>query len=170
MIKLIQGLGVVFLLIYLSACQPKENSKTIVIDNIAINAEGPLYEGANLSQGEVQNALNAFAKENGITVDAVKSVQLKSLTISATDSNSLDAFTSLNLQFASDQTAMVQAAAVNKIEPGTKSINATIASQQEGLLELLKQDKFILVVDATVAKDTSMNINLQGKMEIEIKY
>jgi hypothetical protein len=170
MIKLIQGLGVVFLLIYMSACQPKANSKTIVIDNIAINAEGPLYEGANLSQGEVQNALNAFAKENGITVDAVKSVQLKSLTISATDSNSLDAFTSLNLQFASDQTAMVQAAAVNKIEPGTKSINATIASQQEGLLELLKQDKFILVVDATVAKDTSMNINLQGKMEIEIKY
>jgi hypothetical protein len=170
MIKLIQGLGVVFLLIYMSACQPKTNSKTIVIDNIAINAEGPLYEGANLSQGEVQNALNAFAKENGITVDAVKSVQLKSLTISTTDSNSLDAFTSLNLQFASDQTAMVQAAAVNKIEPGTKSINATIASQQEGLLELLKQDKFILVVDATVAKDTSMNINLQGKMEIEIKY
>ena len=154
----------------MSACQPKENSKTLVIDNVAIKAEGPLYEGANLSQGEVQNALNAFAKENGFTSDAIKSVQLKSLTISANDSSSLDPFTSFNLQFASDQTAMVQAAAINKVAPGTKSINATIASQQEGLLELLKQDKFILVVDASVAKDTSMNINLVGKMEIEIKY
>ena len=170
MIKLIQSIGVVFLLVFMSACQPQERSKTLVIDNIAIKAEGPLYEGANLSQGEVKNTLNAFAKENGITAEAIKSVQLKSLTISAVDSNSLDPFTSFNLQFASDQTAMVQAAAINKVEPGAKSINATIASQQEGLLELLKQDKFILVVDATVAKDTSMNINMIGKMEIEVKY
>jgi hypothetical protein len=170
MIKLIQCFGVVFLLIYVSACQPNAISKIIVLNNIAIKAEGPLYEGANLSQGVVQNAINAFAKENGITADAIKSVQLKSLTISATDSNSLDPFTSFNLQFASDQTAMVQAAAINKVEPGAKTINATIASQQEGLLELLKQDKFILVVDASIAKDTSMNINLIGKMEIEVKY
>lgn len=168
--KLIQYFSIGFLLTCFIACQPKENSKTLVIDQIAITAEGPLYEGANLSQGEVVSTLNAFAKENGFTTDAIKSAHLKSLSISAVDSNTLDPFTSFNLQLASDQAAMIQAGAINKIEPGTKTANGTIATQQEGLLDLLKQEKFILVVDASVAKDTSMNINLKGKIEIEIKY
>lgn len=135
-----------------------------------IKAEGPLYEGANTAQGEILNQLNAFAKDNNIAIGDIKSAQLKSLTISATDSNDLSVYTGFNVQFASDKIDMIQAAAANKIEPGSKSIDCTLASQYEGLLDVLKEEKFVLVTDASVASDTSMNINLIGKMQIEIKY
>ncbi len=161
---------VLFVLIGLVSCSKNERVATIIFDNILINADGPLTEGANTAKGEVLNQLNAFAANNKIKVDDIKSAKLTLLNISAVDSTDLNIYAGFNLQFASEKTDMIQAATINKIQPGTKLLNATLASNSIDLLDLLKQDNFILVADASVAKDTSMNIKLKGKIEVEIKY
>lgn len=163
-------LSLTIILIGIGACSKNEKTATLTFNNIQISAEGPLYEGANTAQGEVLNELNAFAKENGIDINTISSARLKSFSISAYDSNDLSVYTGFNIQLASEKTDMIQAAAINQIEPGAKLANGTLSSEQKGLLDLLKQDKFILVADANVASDTSMNIKLIGKMEVEIKY
>ncbi len=162
--------GIIFMFLFLSACSNKEKTATLVIDNISISAEGPLFEGANTAQGEVPNRINAWAKEHGIELSQITSASLKKVTISVNDTSNLDLFSSINMQFASDQTDMIQAAVINKIQPDSKKIELTLSGEQKDLIKVLKQDKFTIVVDAILNKDYDANINLLGNIEIELKY
>jgi hypothetical protein len=167
--KLSKHLILAFLVLGIAACN-KEKTTTLVIDNIAIGAEGPLFEGANTAQGEVQNQLQNFAKENGIELSAIQSAKLKTLSLSVDDTSDFNLYSSISVQLASDKAEMVEVAAINSIQPGSKKLDLTVATEKNELIETLRQDKFTVVVDAIMTKDSNMNIAMKGRMEIEIKY
>jgi hypothetical protein len=158
-----------FLVLLCTSCT-KEKTETLVIDGIVISAEGPVFEGANTVQGEVTNRLNAFAREKGMDPADFHSAKLKKITLSIDDTADFDLFTSINIQFVSDKTDMVEAALVNKVQPGSRQLEPELSAKQHDLLDLLKQDKFTIVADANISGDSDNDIKFMGKIEIELKY
>lgn len=158
-----------FLLLFCSSCA-KEKTETLVFDNILISAEGPVFEGANTAQGEVMNKLNEFAREKGIDLADLRSAKLKKMTLTTEDSAGFDLFSSINIQLVSDKTDMVEAASVNKVEPGSKQLVPELPSENANLLELLKEEKFTVVADAIITGDSDSDIQFKGIIEIELKY
>jgi hypothetical protein len=153
----------------MQACN-KSNTSVLKIDSIPVSAEGPYFVGPNTFQGEIQNQLEAFAKENGITVDQLKSAKLTQFSLRVSDSLNFDKMSSIKMQMVSEQTDMIEAASANSIEKGKLSINFAVSNAENDYLELLKQNMFTLVVDANMKEDIDNDIAMLANLEFEIKY
>jgi hypothetical protein len=165
----LKNILILFLSIAIASCGKKESS-ILEFNNVKISAEGPLFEGSTTAQGEIETKLKDFAQANGIDEDKIESAKLKSVAVAVKDSTDFNIYSSLTIQFASEKTEMVKAAVINPIPTGSKKLTLTVAGEQDNLIDLLKQDKFTIVADAIVSKDTSMNIEMTGNFAFELTY
>lgn len=152
-----------------SACSKKE-VKTYTIHQATISAEAPLLEGPNTIQGDFDNDLANFAKDNGFVVDDLGAVTIKSIVIKTEDSLNFDNISSLTLQMVSSQSEMMELGVINPIAKGTKEIKLNVAGDPGNILELMKEKKLTLVADANLIKDSNQGIVWNCSLEFDLSY
>ncbi len=147
-----------------------EQKTSLNYNQVVISAEGPLFEGSNTLQGQIESKLSERIKDLQIKTENISSVKLKSITLSVNDTANFDLLTSITIQFASDKSDMVKVALINPVPAGSKTLKLTVANEQENLLDILKQEHFTVVADAIFAKDSDANFNMNGDFEFELTY
>ncbi len=155
--------------LFFSACSSSTETKVFNIQNIQISAEGPLFEGSNTAQLELNNPLQAYLTTEKIDIKNIKSAKLKSIQIDNADSSNFNMFQSLTLQLTSEKTPMLNLGVLNPIPADVKSINLNVANIQEDLVDILKQKSLFVVADALIKADTSANIKMNCNLEFELE-
>jgi len=149
----------------------KNNKKeTLSYKDVQIMAEGPLFEGSNTIQGDLVTQLPALTQKLKIDTEDIVSIRLNSVNLSIDDTSNFNLFSSITLQFASEKTDMIEVALINPVPVDKQTIQLTVASEQENLLDLLKQDKFTIVADAILKEDSDKNINMKAHLDFELTY
>lgn len=148
----------------------KEETASFSVSNVPVGLEGPLFEGANTAQGDVADALAAILKEKGITAEQISSARLTGLNLTVPDSVNFNMYTGITVQLVSDKTDMIKVGVINPVPKDQRSIDLSVAGEQDKMLDLLKQNKFTVVTDVNVAADTSMDVNIQANLKFEIIY
>lgn len=158
-----------FLLILSVACNTQTNKHILTTDSIELLAEGPLFEGSNTVQGELQSPLENLMGSLKLNSDQIKNAKLTVAEIVLPDSMDTGLITSMTLSLASDNTEMIQLGVINPLPAGKTSFKLRVAGEQEKLAELLKQDKIYVVADAILSKDIGASLNMKCKLEFEIE-
>ncbi len=158
-----------FLLILSVACNTETKKHILTTDSIELIAEGPLFEGSNTVQGELQTPLQNLIETLKLNSDQIKNAKLTVAEIVLADSMESGLITSLTLSLASDNTEMIQVGVINPLPAGKTSFKLQVAGKQEKLAELLKQDKVYVVADAMLSKDIEASLELKCKLEFEIE-
>lgn len=153
---------------FLPACQ-KSRTLAFRVENVPILAEGPLFEGANTAQGTYMSTLNDFLAQNGATSRQLHGARLTRATISVPDSLNLDLLNALTLQFAGAQTDMQKMGVLNPVPKGQRRVELQVAQEQSKVADFFRESAFTIVVDADVARDTAMNLELRGDFEFELE-
>jgi hypothetical protein len=146
-------------------------SRTLIfsIENLPIAAEGPLFEGSNTAQGNYEVALEAFLAENGSDLGHLKTIRLKSASLN-TNSNTLnfDLVKAITLQFASDQTEMVEGGVLNPVPAGQQKVALKMPTEPKNLTGFFQQKQFTIVSDLDLKQDQENNLELLGNFEFEV--
>jgi hypothetical protein len=154
----------------ISSCKQAKTSKTLIIENVSLNLEGPLFEGSNTGQSIIEFPLKSFLSENNLKNEDLKEAELTELTIVCNDSTNFNNVQSFTFQFVTDNTAMVKVAFINPIPENANSIQLKIADEQKAIIDLLKQDKFFIVADAIIKTDSETNLELKCNLKFNIKH
>lgn len=165
-------LPLIFTLIFvLVGCGNSESSeKDLLIENIEIMAEGPLFEGSNTGQALIEAPLSDFLNEHKLTNEQLNSAKVSEIVLTTDDSTNFDLFQSITLQIVSDQTDMIKLGLINPIEKNSQSLTLKIAEEQEKLIEVLKQDNVYIIADAILTQDTDSNIKIKCKINFKISH
>jgi hypothetical protein len=151
-----------------SGCS-KSRTLSFSIENLPISAEGPLFEGSNTAQGNYEVALEAFLAENGSDLDQLKSIRLKSASLSTSaDSLNFDQIKAITLQFASDQTEMVDGGVLNPVPAGQQKVALKMPAEPKNLADFFRQKQFTIVSDLDLKQDQESNLGLLGNFEFEV--
>ncbi|MEX0596062.1 MAG: hypothetical protein WD512_06130 [Candidatus Paceibacterota bacterium] len=159
-----------FVFLLISSCQQEHITNELLLNDIEIKLEGPLFEGSNTGQCELESPLAEFIKENKIDIESLKEANLTELTISTDDSSNFNLYQSITIQLVSEKTDMVKVAVINPVPQNTNTIQLKIADEQKGIMELLKQDKVFIIADAILNSDSDMNMNLKCNLKFNIKH
>ena len=159
---------VCFSFLVFASCKDSGKTFTLEISDVKMFAEGPLFEGANTVQGEIDSPLAEFLKTNQLSIEQIAGARLIKATVIAADSSNFNILQSMTLQMATDNTDMIKLAVMNPVPADSKGFDLQTASEQEKFEEVLKQSKLYLVADAIVKQDTSANINFTCKLQFEI--
>jgi len=144
--------------------------KDLLIENIEIMAEGPLFEGSNTGQALIEAPLTNFLNEYKLTNEQLNSAKVSEIVLSTDDSTNFDLFQSITLQIVSDQTDIIKLGLVNQIEKNSQSLTLKIAKEQEKLIEVLKQDNVYIIADAILNQDTDMSLKFKCKINFKISH
>lgn len=152
------------------SCSPKTESLKLELKQLKLFSEGPLFEGANTAQYDLNKPLEEFLKTNNITKDKIHSITLKNAEITAiNDTMNLDLFQSFTLQIVTEKTDMIKLAMKNPVEKGSKQSTLQVAEIQEELMKAFEQDKVTLVLDTNISSDSDVNLELISNLIFEIK-
>lgn len=154
----------------LLACN-KPRTLTFATEEIAITAEGPLYAGTNTAQGEWVSQLDAFLAKNGTIASDVSGARLVGAVLSTSDSSGFDGVNGVSLQLASDLVSMQELAILAPLPAGKRSIELSLAAQQDRILDFLQQPKMTVVADVDLQNDqeTDLTMNAQLTFELNVK-
>jgi len=164
------SLIILFLSFVFLSCNNKTSETVLTIDSLSIFAEGDLYEGSNTAQCEFASPLNAFLKEQSISIKNLESATVSECELSVADSTNLNVYSSISVQLTSEKEGMKNIAVLNPVPQNVNKVSIKTAENQENILELLKQNKIFAVADVNIKKDTAMNIDLKCKMKFKLKY
>jgi hypothetical protein len=159
-----------FVFLLISACQQERVNNELLLNDLEIALEGPLFEGSNTAQCEVESPLAGFIAEHKLDVESLKEAKLTELTITTDDSSNFNLYQSITIQLVSENTDMVKVAVINPVPQNTNSIQLKIADEQKGIIKLLKQDKIYIIADAILNNDSDMNMNLKCNLKFNIKH
>jgi hypothetical protein len=151
----------------LYSCGGPAVKEDMVIRDVVLTAEGPLFEGANTLQGEVAEALQTWLTEKGKTVEDVKQVSVKQVTVYPMPDTLHTAVKSIVVQLAADNENMVKAAVLNPVPEGAASYTLQVAAETD-VLPLLKQKNMVVVADAELAADREQSISMKAELVFEI--
>jgi hypothetical protein len=139
------------------------------IENLSISAEGPLFEGSNTAQGNYEVALEAFLSQNGSDLDQVKAIRLKNANLStAADTLNFDLVKAITLQFASDQTEMIEGGVLNPVPAAQQKVALKMPTEPKNLIDFFRQKQFTIVSDLDLKQDQESNLELLGNFEFEV--
>lgn len=166
------SLPFIFTLIFvLTGCSNNESTeKDLLIENIEIMAEGPLFEGSNTGQALIETPIASFLTEHGLNKEQLNNAKVSEIVLSTDDSTNFDLFQSITLQIVSDQTDMIKLGLINPIEKNSQSLTLKIAEEQEKLIEVLKQDNVYIIADAILNQDTDMGLKFKCKINFKISH
>jgi len=158
------------LMIFLISCAGKKESINYSISNVLIKADGPLFEGSNTAQCEYQVEMEAFLKTQGKNLDQLAGMKLMKADFSMADSSSFDLIKSISLQIASDQAEMKELGGINPIPSGQSLLSINLSQNQGDLSLYFKQKQLSFVLDADLAKDTSMNLVMRADLDFQLTF
>ena len=161
---------ILFLLLGVLISCSKPVEKTVTLDNIELTAEGPLFEGSNTFQATLENPLNAFLKENGITKEDIAEVTVSGCTLSTSDSNFFNIYNSATIQLFSDNSEMQNVAVVNPIPQNQKELTVEVAKEQEGVTEIFNDKNIYVVGDAIIKEDVYDNLSFTATIKLNVKH
>ncbi|MDP2176100.1 MAG: hypothetical protein Q8K70_09360 [Bacteroidota bacterium] len=166
--KIIQLFAFVILLV--SSCKQEQKTSELILENIEITLDGPLFEGSNTAQCLVESPLDNFLVDNKFEKESLKEAILTELIIKTDDTSNFNLYQSITIQFVSENTEMVKVAVINPVPQNTNTITLKIAEEQKDIIELLKQEKIYIVADAILNSDSDMNVNLNCNLKFNIKH
>lgn len=144
-----------------------DQTLTYTLKDVPFSAEGPLFEGPNTMQFELNQSIEDTLKKAGFTAEQLDKVQLKSVSFESLDSVGFGAFNSLAFQLAAENTPMVSAAILNPIPANTKQAELAVSEEAE-LTDFFKQKKIFLVTDANLTKDQEESAQFKANIVFEI--
>lgn len=157
------------LLVFSAACKDQKKLYSFELKDVAMFAEGPLFEGSNTVQAELNSPLEQFLKDHQIGMDQISRITLKKAGIAVGDSSDFNLYQSITLQLASENSDMMQIAVLNPFPKNVQQAELKVAGEQDKLSEILKQKQIFLVGDALIGADTSANIDFKCRLEFEIE-
>ncbi len=89
----------------ISCSSEPNNSKEFTIKT-ALTASGPLFEGSNTFQAEINSNISDFITQNDIMEDQIVDIKLTSATIAPESLDNLNLFQSISLQVFSENFPM----------------------------------------------------------------
>ena len=137
-------------------------------DEIVMTAEGPLYAGTNTAQGEWVSQLDAFLAENGMVASDVSGGHLVGAVLSTCDSSGFDGVNGISLQLASDQVSMQELAVLAPLPAGKRSIELSLATQQDRILDFLQQPQMTVVADVDLQNDQEADLTMNAQLTFEL--
>ncbi len=153
----------------LAACFFTACSDTQIIafktPSITLTASGPLFEGANTAQGEFAPQIEAYLRQQGIDPKRLQKAQLQQVHITLPDSLNSDLLSEITLQLAADQVDMQKVAVLNPVPAGQTQLTLQVAQDQQKIVDLLQQNKILLVADANIKKD--LDADWHGQVVLE---
>lgn len=152
-------------LFILSGCQGS-TSHTYTLENLEFELEGPLFEGPNSGQKEVQVDLAEVLK-NAADVSAIKGARLSSCTIKASDPSVFDKVSSFVLQLTGDDAPMTEIAVLNPVVPGSAQVQLQPSKEAE-VKDFFKQKSFIVLIDAALKQDQDDNLKFTADLTFEL--
>ena len=137
---------------------------TIELNDIALTAEGPYFEGPNSFQATLSNTL----KNNNINPENVDKIVLISAVITLPDSIEDGLIQDFSLQLVSSNSEMKKVAFINPIPVGKKEIELTIAQEQDDIDAIFSKEELISLLDANFSKDLEANLEFKVKLIFNI--
>ena len=154
------------LLLLTAACSTKTETKTFTMDSAEFVFEPPLFPGPNTAQISYNFDLSDATGMQGVTAEDLVSVKLQSASIAQSDSSNLSDISSLVVQFASDNTSMIQAAVKNPVEDST-GVSLNVSSEAD-LAEAFRDGQIYILLDATLETESWEAITLLGNFEFSL--
>ena len=159
-----------FILALVGCSNNDSAEKDLLIENIEIIAEGPLFEGSNTGQAQIEAPLSGFLVEHKLTNEQLTNAKVSEIVLTTDESSNFDLFQSITLQIVSDKTDMIKLGLINPIEKNSKSLTLKLAEEQEKLIEVLKQDNVYIIADAILTQDTDSNLKIKCKINFKISH
>lgn len=157
--------GALSLALLLAACGTAETYKFTYEAEFVL--EGPLFEGPNTGQETVNEALDAWLKENNLLKGQLSNVQLVMAEVSKDPALEAGLVTDAGLTFAADQLDMVTAATLNPF-PTDASSGSMKVSEEAELTPFFEQESFILLLDLGLSEDLYDNYVAKANLEFEV--
>jgi len=159
-------LSIALVIAALSSCKDA-SKKTYSIQDVAIMAEGPLFDGPNTMQA--MHTINLNDIEGGLLPEHIKSVKLTKAEVSTDDSVAFNNIRNFVLQFTAADAQMQKAGVLNPVPKNTASVQISPAAEAE-LKDNFQQSKMYIVLDADLEGDRDENLIYTGNFEFEITY
>ena len=153
------------LFLFLAACNIENEIKVYRIENIDFTLEGPLFEGANSGQYEHVVDLNQLF-DNAQSSGNIKEAKLISCQIVSSDSSDFRNISSFVLQLTAEKADMIEIAVLNPVSGGKV---ANLKSSEKDIGVFFNQNKFILLIDASLKKDQEENLKFKANLVFEVK-
>lgn len=130
--------------------------------------DGPLFEGPNTAQYTLESKWSSFLQDQQITANDVKSVTLKSATVTLDPSFDIALISDLGLTFAADQIEMVQVGGLNPMNSGMNQVELKIGNDIN-ITPFFKQPKFIFLLDAGFTEELYDNYTASARFNFEVE-
>jgi hypothetical protein len=159
--KNLNYLGAFILFLMMTSCGSTE-IKTIRSANVEMVEEYPM-EGSNTLTGIWQVDLE------GIDIDKVKSAKVTSIRVKMQEPATSDLLEEIIMQLAAKGTDMQRVGMLNPVPVNQQEIDFSIASEQENLLDLLRQKEITLVADVNLQQDLPGELSIVAEIEFELE-
>jgi hypothetical protein len=148
------------LILVLTSC--KTETKDYTLQNIEFTIEGPLFEGSNTGQYEVEVDVNKIQ-----SADKINGAKFISCQLTACDSSDFSNVSGFVLQLTGENSDMTEIALLNQVTGGTYV--QLKPSADKDISSFFKQNKFILLMDTYLKKDQEKNLKFKANIVFEIK-
>lgn len=148
--------------IFLILLSCKTETKNYTLQNIEFTVEGPLFEGSNSAQYEVEVDVNKIQ-----SADKINEAKFISCQLFATDSSDFSNVSGFVLQLTGENSDMTEIALLNQVNGG--SYVQLKPSSDKDISNFFKQNKFILLMDTYLKKDQEKNLKFKANIVFEVK-
>lgn len=159
--KKIMYLFAVVSLTALASCG-KTETKTITSASVEMIEEYPM-EGSNTLTGVWQVDLA------GINIDKVKEAKVTAIKVNMVEPASSDQLAEIIMQLAASGTDMQRVGILNPVPVSNSSLEMAVASKQNNLLDLLKQEEITFVADINLKEDLTAELSVTATIEFELE-
>ncbi len=148
--------------IFLILLSCKTETKNYTLQNIEFTVEGPLFEGSNSAQYEVEVDVNKIQ-----SADKINEAKFISCQLFAPDSSDFSNVSGFVLQLTGENSDMTEIALLNQVNGG--SYVQLKPSSDKDISNFFKQNKFILLMDTYLKKDQEKNLKFKANIVFEVK-
>jgi hypothetical protein len=159
-----------FALLFAACSGPTERVTTAPV-TIPLTADFPLYEGSNTAIGEWTIDWNAMVSDQSISAEQLKEAKVAKVIVDIADADYAGLMDQITLQLTTANSEMQKVAFLNPVQMDATSFELQIATEQNELAEMFKEDKLVLVADINTVEDLEDDfiLNIAITFEFEVK-
>jgi hypothetical protein len=131
-------------------------------ESIEMSEEYPM-EGSNTVTGVWKVDLGS------IEINEIKSAKVTAVTVEMLEPSGSDVMTGIIMQLAASGASMQRVGVLNPVPGNSKSVEMSIADEQENLVDLLKQDEITFVADVNLKSEPSNGFSIKTTIEFELE-
>ncbi|GAB4425592.1 MAG: hypothetical protein OHK0039_43320 [Bacteroidia bacterium] len=135
---------------------------------VALVAEGPLFEGSNTLMGNYTPALEAFLAGQDATLADIQAVTLVGAVLRPAADSVLANIGQITLSMVGDAVGMQEVAVLNPVPAGAQLLELQVAADQQAIAAFFQQPAFTFVADANLLQDQDASLELTGSFDFLI--